>query len=132
MSKGQTVNEQEIERSRQNIKKLERTVAALREELRQDRAQVTEREARFKETIAALREELRTQMTEREAHFQETIAALRKELRTQMTEREARFKETISALREDLRQANQRNESEATGNSLVRFVVLLHYLGYKT
>ena len=110
MSKGQTVNEQEIERSRQNIKKLERTVAALREELRQDRAQVTEREARFKETIAALREELRTQMTEREAHFQETI----------------------SALREDLRQANQRNESEATGNSLVRFVVLLHYLGYKT
>ena len=59
MSKEQTVNEQEIERSRQNIKKLERTVAALRKELRQERAQVTEREARFQETIAALREDLR-------------------------------------------------------------------------
>ena len=57
-----------------------------------------------------------------------TIAALREELITQMTEREAHFQETIEALREEIRQAKQRNESEATDNSLVRFVVLLYYL----
>ena len=58
-----------------------------------------------------------------------TIAALREQLITQATEREAHFQETIAALTEELRQAKQRNESEATGSSLVRFVVFLYYLG---
>ena len=57
-----------------------------------------------------------------------TIEALREELITQKTEREAHFQETIAALTEELRQAKQRNKSEATGSSLVRFVVFFYYL----
>ena len=62
---------------------------------------------------------------------EKTIAALREELITQVTEREAHFQETIAALTEELRQAKQRNESEATGNSPAGFVVFLYYLNSK-
>ena len=70
----------------------------------------------------------RAQVTGRDSQFERAIAPLR-ELFTQITEREARLKETIAALTEKQRQAKQRNESEATGSSIVRFVVFLYYLG---
>ena len=70
----------------------------------------------------------RAQVTGRDAQFERLIAALREQLVAQATAREAHFRETIAALTEEIRQLKQRNESEATGSSLVRFVVFLYYL----
>ena len=70
----------------------------------------------------------RGRVIKREVQLLRIIADLTEALK-RATEREACFQETIAALTEKQRQAKQRNESEATGSSLIRFVVFLYYLG---